>query len=90
MSYKVVIRRVTDGVERVCEVPTDWEFPSELGSGDIFDWEEGNRSCDCNRGQMFEGDRGVSACGESLYRVLRFELPDGTVIPGPDSFVWSK
>lgn len=84
---QVVIRRVADGEERTYHEDLPWDDASWSW------WETGNMSCDCNRYLCFEraagrhincGDEDVE-CSEGKYQVLRFLLPDGTVISGPDA-----
>lgn len=86
MSYIAVIQRLSDGEIRRCPQTMDWDDGDDQGLGsDLFWWTEGNLGCDCNRGNFFaraagEPDPDVP-CGESLYRVIEFELPDGRHIP---------
>jgi hypothetical protein len=87
MSYDVVIRRASDGVERTyrmdnCPCPED---------ADDFWWTEGNGACDCNRGDFFARAGGEedpdTPCGDSAYFVMKFIRADGTEIEGPDAKV---
>ncbi len=43
-----------------------------------FMWEEGNFSCDCNRGSMF--DDGDYPCSEGLFEVVKIVNEDGSII----------
>lgn len=83
--YAVVIRRNSDGLTRVCPQQHDWDG----ADGDWFWWSEGNMSCDCNRALEFARAGGEPEpevmCGDVLFDVLRFELPNGEVITGPDA-----
>tara|TARA_R110001599_G_scaffold101758_5_gene260064 strand:- start:353 stop:586 length:234 start_codon:yes stop_codon:yes gene_type:complete len=43
-----------------------------------FMWEEGNWSCDCNRGLMFDGED--YECGDDLFEVVKIVNEDGSII----------
>lgn len=47
-----------------------------------FMWEEGNFSCDCNRGMFFYGDHTLdfpcSSWTDQRFTILKFTFPDGT------------
>lgn len=82
--YDVVIRRELDGVERTYRMKCEW-------NPNLFWWTrgEGNGGCDCNRGDFFDRAGGEDEdddrpCDHAAYSVLRFILPDGTVVQGPD------
>lgn len=84
-AYVAIIQRVADGETRQCPQELPW------ADGSWGWWAHGNYSCDCNRFLEFERANGhepdIDAeipCGETRYRVLRFEFPDGTVIAWPD------
>ena len=92
--YDVVIRRRRDGVERVYRMNAPWRQhqPDDDEDVNLFWWDEGNGACDCNRGDFFaraggEPDQPEPACGNTEYLVLRFILPDGSVVKGPDAAV---
>lgn len=74
MSYVATVRRVSDGA--TVDVPMDFEWTKEDGWTDLYWWEEGNFSCDCNRAGLV--DDADESCGDSRYRV-RITLPDGSV-----------
>lgn len=87
-SYDVVIQRASDGDTRTYHDSLDW------GQGSWSWWTEGNQGCDCNRELSFRRAAGEQpglditlTCGDSAYRVLRFEFPDGTSIPGPEAAI---
>lgn len=46
---ETTIRRVSDGAQ----VVRHEEVPDEYADGVLFIWEDGNYSCDCNRGNFF-------------------------------------
>lgn len=85
MSYTVVIKRASDGVERRCLQPFDYE---KDGHDDWSWWAYGNMSCDCNRELEFaraaNEDEPDVTCSDGRFLVTRFELPDGRIIDGPD------
>lgn len=88
-SYSVVIQRAADGETRTYHDTLDW------GSGNWYWWTEGNQGCDCNRALSFIRAGGEKPalddprveCGDKAYKVLRFDFPDGSSIPGPDAEV---
>lgn len=90
--YDAVIKRVSDGVERVCPQKADWSSDSGWPEDPNYSWYwwEGNASCDCNREIEFHREDPAydihdARCSEGKYLVLRFILPDGRVILGPDA-----
>lgn len=81
-SYKIVIRRTSDGLERTV-AEHGWN------SSSLFWWSrgEGNGGCDCNRHLAFEQAHdpnydGDHDCGDNAYEIVRFEFPDGTMLDG--------
>lgn len=80
--YDVVVRRAIDGAERTYRIQAIWQ-------DDQFFWEDGNGACDCNRGSFFAHAGGEAdaqeSCGDSRYLVVRFILPDGRTVDGPDA-----
>lgn len=87
-SYVAVMQRVSDGEIRRRHMDTGWDTDTD---GSWFFWDEGNFGCDCNRYLEFERAAGHNPprdgdypCGDTRYRVLAFEFPDGSSIPGPD------
>lgn len=82
-THVAVIRRASDGVERVYSTGS-WS------EGSWYWWTDGNASCDCNRQLFFEqagGEEGDDdlKCGDGAYLVIRFDFPDGTSLDGPDA-----
>ena len=81
--YEVHIRNNETGEVRIYRSVTvlgPWD------SFDLYDWESGNHSCDCNRGACFNRvanpeDWDFDECGETKYDVLSIVLEDGTVFP---------
>lgn len=94
MTYKVVIRRNSDGRKHVCKMPDSckWVHPGENKASPEYDtsywWLEGNGACDCNRKRFFDNVADEDAedteeacpCGEGEYSVLEVRLNDGRVI----------
>jgi hypothetical protein len=91
VSYIAVIQRVADGEIRRYPMKNDWlEIRDGIEHTDWSWWADGNYGCDCNRELSFwraggEPDDADTECGHSRFKVLAFELPDGTVIAGPDA-----
>jgi hypothetical protein len=91
--YDVIIRRVSDGAERVYRMYDQWPEPDEANPQDYdpwFWWTDSNGACDCNRGNFFavagdESDDTEHDCGETAYLVVKAILPDGREISGPDA-----
>lgn len=84
MTYQVLIRRNSDGVERLRTVEWDWFKNGE--HGDLYWWTEGNFGCDCNRKWEFERAYGEpiseqGPCGRAAYTVVKAILPNGLEIP---------
>jgi len=85
MSYKVVIRRNSDGQKRVYISNLEWDDST-------FWWTEGNGGCDCNRKRFFERVADPDWAGEAPcwtgpepeYSILEARLSDGTIIPLED------
>jgi len=46
MRYKFALRNVETGESRLYEEVFDWSEESQM----LFQWTQGNYSCDCNRG----------------------------------------
>jgi hypothetical protein len=89
--YDVVIRRVSDGVERVFHSNVPWVEDDER-EGDWFWWSsDGNMGCDCNLYLSFERAGGnnpaiddpACECSDGKYLVMEFRFPDGTALVGP-------
>lgn len=78
---KVHIRRVSTGEVRIHEMASGWFSEQEHPE---YIWEEGNFSCDCNRGDFFRDVKGEpeqdDPCGNHLYVVDKIEIEDGTVV----------
>ncbi len=79
VKYEVHIRCNETGEVRVYR--TDTGINPWTGS-EIYDWEQGNHSCDCNRGACFEraadpDDWDFHDCGETAFDVLKIVLEDG-------------
>lgn len=68
----VVLRRVSDGVERL--IPDDVGLDPDCDAE--YRWHEGNYSCDCNRELFFERAAGVeldvgdTKCSNGRYRIV--------------------
>lgn len=77
--YKVAIRNEETGEIRVCEMAGEW-VGDDYGPSEYW-WTEGNFSCDCNRGLVYDSNGSDSKCGTEKYTALYAELPDGTKIP---------
>lgn len=77
MNLKLEIRRNSDGVIAT-DLWTDWTH-----HGDYW-WEEGNASCDCNRGLFFcralDIDGVEHQCGEGAYSVRLSDNDTGEVL----------
>lgn len=77
----VHMRRVADGQTRVFRhnALRDDDEPWSP-----FIWEEGNFSCNCNRGQFFAGagneDDPNHECGDGMYLVRIVRVSDGEVL----------
>lgn len=87
-GFDVVIRRASDGVERTYHIDAEWR--EGVDEDNLFWWDEGNGACDCNRGNFFNRAGGDAVqedepCGDSRFLVMRFLLPDGREVPGPDA-----
>lgn len=58
-------------------------FMNSDGTPNVFNWEENNFSCDCNRGQFFYEEKGINgyeeSCGEELYSVNLSNPVDGSI-----------
>lgn len=78
-TYDVVLRRVSDGLERTVHVDHPWDDDTEK-----WWWTDGNAGCDCNRGDDFGRAGGDPPqeypCGNEAYLVVRVILPDGTTV----------
>lgn len=77
MSYKVTLRRLSDGLEKTIVDDLDWHDSS------LYWWSEGNMGCDCNRASTF-GDVDLSQdieveCSTSKYLLIKIELSTGQV-----------
>lgn len=84
MSYRVAIKKNSTGEIRHYDIGfKDWE------DDDLFWWNEGNFSCDCNRMASFMRANGEEPpeewpCGHEAYSVLYAETSDGRKIPIDD------
>jgi hypothetical protein len=70
-------------VEKPCGFGSVWK--DDDGDLSLFQWQEGNYSCDCNRGAFFTD--AVEDCGNSRFRIL-----DGWITPEATSVgeeVWT-
>lgn len=79
MSYKAHIRNNATGEVRTKDYDFEWD------EGSFYWWSAGNFSCDCNREWEFQraGNEPESEdppCGETMYRVPKIELQDGTIV----------
>lgn len=77
MNLKLEIRRNDDGIV-ASDIWPNWDF-------NVFWWEEGNASCDCNRELFFLRARGESndaetECGYSRYSVRLSDTDTGAVL----------
>ena len=78
IRLKVEIRRNSDG-EQAVDVWPDWDF-------NVFWWEEGNASCDCNRELFFERALGrnpcwdEATCGDGGYSVRLSNADTGAIL----------
>lgn len=89
MSYRCLLRRNADGVERW----TPWHsLEAQYEDSIIFSWTENNYSCDCNRQSEFERAGGEydtetddPDCGDERYTLLRMELGDGRYVDLPEA-----
>jgi hypothetical protein len=82
-KYAVHIRNNDTGETRVFYTETVLE---PWDGNDVYDWEAGNHSCDCNRGACFAraanpDEWDVDDCGNVKYDVLKIVLDDGTEVP---------
>lgn len=88
LNYTAVIRRVSDGAERITVHNIPWY--DDYDGGSWFYWTEGNYGCDCNRYLSFERAGGSdpaiddAVCGRGAYLVVEFRFFDGTTLEGPD------
>ena len=81
-KYAVHIRNNETGEVRIFRSETvlgPWD------GSDVYDWESGNHSCDCNRGACFSrainpDEWDFDECGEVKYDVLKVALEDGTEV----------
>lgn len=87
IMYYVAIRDVVTGELREAPQRTPWS------AGDLFWWQEGSFSCDCNRelefaragGDPIRDDPGNHYClGHKRFRVESIRLANGVVIPFDD------
>lgn len=82
IEVDVTLRRVSDGVERVCvgrcgfqiDAPGS-ESEDEAIDAAIYQWTEGNYGCDCNRGLFFsradpDEEFMGSVCSHGAYRIV--------------------
>lgn len=93
MSYTFRIRDNDTKEIRIGKMDLDW-WHDDIHAGrtdSTFWWQEGNFSCDCNRGDEWQRAGGVkeedlddSPCGMTRYTVLDVTLEDGTVVPIDD------
>jgi len=78
MNLKLEIRRNADGVV-TSQVWPSWDF-------NVFWWEEGNASCDCNREDFFlqaqgeDTDDNESECSNGRYSVRCSDADTGVVL----------
>ena len=90
MKYRFLIHDNTTGEERVFDEDYDWRDDERYGPGEdamLFQWQENNYACDCNRGNFFRDAAGApditdsdDRCGSERYTVVWAERPDGTRI----------
>lgn len=85
MIYPFYYAEITDtasGITRLYRNEMTWD----TGTDDAFWWEQGNMSCDCNRGMLFMDCIPVTRelkdyefpCGKLRFKVKRLIFPDGT------------
>ncbi len=85
MSYRCLLRRNADGVERW----TPWHgLETQYEDSIIFSWTENNYCCDCNRSDEFaraagEPEEEEADCGSERFTLLRMELSDGRFVDMP-------
>ena len=82
-EYVVGIRKNETGEVRFCPMTLEWE------DSDLYGWNSGNLSCDCNRHLIFHGYAEESyedeiSCGETLYTIVGIWWPDGSEIRDVD------
>lgn len=74
-QYNVAIRKNETGEVRTYRHDMEWDDNS------MYQWTDGNYSCDCNRELFWHRAIGEEAkevgCGETAFSVLYAELPDG-------------
>ena len=80
--FDVIIRRVSDGVERRHRVHEAYVVDYDGSCEDsTFWWTDGNGACDCNLAQTFAAIAGEpdpqQSCGMTAYTLVGFETPDG-------------
>ena len=77
-QYTVAIRKNDTGEIRLFRYDMEWDDTS------MYQWTDGNFSCDCNRKQFWYRAIGEEVedheCGDTAFSVLYAELPDGTRI----------
>lgn len=78
--YKAAIRKNETGEIRFKVINNDFD------DGDMWNWTEGNYSCDCNRELFWNSANGESLnfdntrCSDDRFSVLYVELSDGSKI----------
>lgn len=74
MAYTARIKKVSTGEIREVNRLYAWDDENDWG-----EWSEGNFSCDCNRGILFESKYPwVEGCSEGKY-LVQIVLDDGSV-----------
>ena len=78
LNMKVEIKRASDG-KMSCDIWPDWNWHKSA-----FWWEEGNASCDCNRGMWFnsatKSDDEDPKCGDGGYLVRLSNADTGELL----------
>lgn len=66
---KVLVQIRENATGEIVEFNDDNIFDTENNKVNIYIWEEGNYSCDCNRRLMFDENTDNETCGEGEYSV---------------------
>jgi hypothetical protein len=85
VSFRVALRRNSDGLVRMVDDAADWDDGGEYG------WHDGNLACDDNRAKQFawaadeqppdEAHDVPHECDRGVYTALFAVLPDGRTVP---------
>ncbi len=72
MNYEIYLKDVLTGEVRA--IPFEWNnfHPDGADERVLWIWEQGNYSCDCNRGSYFYPDDATEwSCGDSRFNLQR-------------------